>query len=59
MTLATLTLLGVTAGLVLFKLALFALIVALAAKTLIPGYKLPKVDSVMAYLPTNKRCLKR
>ena len=39
MTLSTIAILGATASIVVFKLAVFAFIVALAAKSLAPTYK--------------------
>ena len=42
MTLSTLAILGVTGSIVVFKLAIFAFIVALAAKALAPVYRLNK-----------------
>ena len=63
MTLSTLSVLGVTATIVILKLALFAFIVALAAKTLMPGYRFTKNNAVLtkALLPAygKKRLTKK
>ena len=45
MTLSTLTILGATASIVTLKLAMFAFIVALAAKSLAPVYRVNKLTA--------------
>ena len=42
MTLPTLAIVGATASIIIFKLAMFAFIVAMAAKSLAPIYKVKK-----------------
>lgn len=42
MTLSTLAIVGVTASIIVFKLAMFAVVVALAANSLAPIYKVKR-----------------
>ncbi|MGD8784346.1 MAG: hypothetical protein PVF28_07300 [Thioalkalispiraceae bacterium] len=58
MTLSTMIILGVTATIVLIKLAIVAFIVALATKTLVLGSKSAKPQAATARMPaprTDKR----